>query len=76
MLNGLPVTGIARSVKEHQSSNPKRWTVTVVPKERAVQASSVLLDTVISASELMRQFLFSCRAALRDFTRKGLLLFK
>jgi hypothetical protein len=33
MLNGLPVTGMVRSVKEHQSSNPIRWTVTVVPKE-------------------------------------------
>jgi len=32
MLNGLPVTGMVRSVKEHQSSNPARWTVTVVPK--------------------------------------------
>jgi hypothetical protein len=33
MLNGLPVTGMVRSVKEHQSSNPMRWTVTVVPKQ-------------------------------------------
>ena len=33
MLNGLPVTGMVRSVKEHQSSNPTRWTVTVVPKQ-------------------------------------------
>jgi hypothetical protein len=33
MLNGVPVTGMVRSVKEHQSSNPTRWTVTVVPKE-------------------------------------------
>jgi hypothetical protein len=32
MLNGLPITGMVRSVKEHQSSNPIRWTVTVVPK--------------------------------------------
>ena len=33
MLNGLAVTGMVRSVKEHQSSNPVRWTVTVVPKQ-------------------------------------------
>ena len=28
MLNGLQVTGIVSSVKEHKSSNPTRWTVT------------------------------------------------
>jgi hypothetical protein len=33
MLNGLPVTGMVCSVKEHQSSNPMRWTVTVVAKQ-------------------------------------------
>jgi hypothetical protein len=33
MLNGLPVTGMVRSVKEHSSSNSTRWTVTVVPKQ-------------------------------------------
>jgi hypothetical protein len=33
MLNGLPVTGMVRSVKEHRSSNPTRWTVTVVRKQ-------------------------------------------
>ncbi len=33
MLNGMPVTGMVRSIKEHQSSNPTRWTVTVVPKQ-------------------------------------------
>jgi hypothetical protein len=33
MINGLPVTGMVRSVKEHQASNPMRWTVTVVPKQ-------------------------------------------
>jgi hypothetical protein len=33
MLNGIPVTGMVRSIKEHQSSNPTRWTVTVVPKQ-------------------------------------------
>jgi hypothetical protein len=33
MLNGAPVTGMVHSVKEHQSSNPTRWTVTVVPKQ-------------------------------------------
>ena len=33
MLNGLPITGMVRSVKEHQSSNPMRWTVTVIPKQ-------------------------------------------
>jgi hypothetical protein len=31
-LNGLPVTGMVRSVKEDKSSTPARWTVTVVPK--------------------------------------------
>jgi len=35
MLNGVPVTGMVRSVKEHQSSNPTCWTVTVVPISRA-----------------------------------------
>jgi hypothetical protein len=33
MLNGLRVTGMVRSVKEHKSSNPTRWTVTVIPKQ-------------------------------------------
>jgi hypothetical protein len=33
MLNGLPVTGMVRSVMEVKSSNPMRWTVTVVPKQ-------------------------------------------
>ena len=33
MLNGLPVTGMVRSVKEDRSSNPTRWTVTVIPKQ-------------------------------------------
>lgn len=33
MLNGLPVTGMVRSVKEDKSSAPTRWTVTVVPKQ-------------------------------------------
>ena len=32
MLNGMPVTGMVRSVMEVKSSNPIRWTVTVVPK--------------------------------------------
>jgi hypothetical protein len=30
MLNGLPVTGMVRSVKEH---HPMRWTITVVARE-------------------------------------------
>lgn len=30
MLNGLPVTGMVRSVREH---HPMRWTVTVAPKQ-------------------------------------------
>jgi hypothetical protein len=30
MLNGMPVTGMVRSVTEH---HPMRWTVTVVAKE-------------------------------------------
>jgi hypothetical protein len=33
MLNGLPVTGMVRSVKEHPSSSPARWTVTVASKQ-------------------------------------------
>jgi hypothetical protein len=33
ILNGLAVVGMVRSVKQHQSSNPTRWTVTVVPKQ-------------------------------------------
>jgi hypothetical protein len=33
MLKGLPVTGMVRSVMEVKSSNPMRWTVTVVPKQ-------------------------------------------
>jgi hypothetical protein len=33
MLKGLPVTGMVRSVMEVKSSNPTRWTVTVVPKQ-------------------------------------------
>ena len=33
MLNGLPVTGMVRAVKEHKSSDPMRWTVTVVSKQ-------------------------------------------
>jgi hypothetical protein len=33
MLNGLPVTGMVRSVMEVPSSNPTRWIVSVVPKQ-------------------------------------------
>jgi hypothetical protein len=33
MLNGLPVTGMVRSVMEVVSSNPTRWIVSVVPKQ-------------------------------------------
>jgi hypothetical protein len=33
MLNGLPVTGMVRSVMEVKSSNPLRWTVKVIPKQ-------------------------------------------
>jgi hypothetical protein len=33
MLNGLPVTGMVRSVSEHKSSSPMRWAVTVVPRQ-------------------------------------------
>ena len=33
VLNGLPVTGMVRSVKEDKSRTPTRWTVTVVPKQ-------------------------------------------
>jgi hypothetical protein len=34
MLNGLPVTGMVRPVMEVKSSNPMRWIVSVVPKQR------------------------------------------
>ena len=30
ILNGEPVTGMIRAVKQHSSSTPTRWTVTVV----------------------------------------------
>jgi hypothetical protein len=33
ILNGLLVTGMVRSVMEVKSSDPIRWTVTVVPKQ-------------------------------------------
>ena len=33
MLNGLPVTGMVRSVMEVKSSNHTRWIVSVVPKQ-------------------------------------------
>jgi hypothetical protein len=33
MVEGSPVTGLVRSVNEHESSNPKRWTITVVLKQ-------------------------------------------
>jgi hypothetical protein len=33
MLNGLPVTGIVRSVMEVASSRPTRWIVSVIPKQ-------------------------------------------
>jgi hypothetical protein len=33
ILNGLPVTGMVRSVMEVKSSNPTRWTVTVVSRQ-------------------------------------------
>ena len=32
MLNGMPVTGMVRSVMEIKSSYPMRWTVKVVSK--------------------------------------------
>jgi hypothetical protein len=35
MLNGLPVTGMVRSVKEDSSSSPMRWIVSLVPKPLA-----------------------------------------
>jgi hypothetical protein len=34
-LNGLPVTGMIRSVKEDKSSTATRWTMTVVSKQAA-----------------------------------------
>jgi hypothetical protein len=33
ILNGLPVSGLVRSVMEVKSSNPMRWIVSVVPEE-------------------------------------------
>jgi hypothetical protein len=33
MLNGLPVTGMIRAIKEDRSCTPTRWTVTLVPKQ-------------------------------------------
>jgi hypothetical protein len=33
MLNGLPVTGMVRSVREDASNTPMRWMVTVIPKQ-------------------------------------------
>jgi len=31
-VEGLPVTGLVRSVMEVQSSNPRRWLITVIAK--------------------------------------------
>jgi hypothetical protein len=31
-LNGLPVTGMVRSVREDASSTPMRWIISVAPK--------------------------------------------
>jgi hypothetical protein len=39
MLNGLPFTGMVRSVKEDKSTTPTRWTVTVVPKQGIAAAA-------------------------------------
>ena len=36
ILNGVPVTGMIRAVKEDKSSIPTRWTVTVVKLATAV----------------------------------------
>jgi hypothetical protein len=33
ILNGLPVSGLVRSVMEVKPSNPMRWIVSVVPEE-------------------------------------------
>ncbi len=33
ILNGMPVTGMVRSVKEDRSTTPMRWIVSVVPKQ-------------------------------------------
>ena len=33
ILNGVPVTGMIRSVQEDKSCSSKRWTVTVIPKQ-------------------------------------------
>ena len=33
VLNGMPVTGMVRSIKEDKSSIPTRWIVLVVPKQ-------------------------------------------
>ena len=51
ILNGLPVTGMVRSVKEHRSSGMTRWTVTVVPKQsERVSASRPLPSGGLSKS--------------------------
>jgi hypothetical protein len=33
ILNGLPVTGMVRSVKEDKSSSITRWTITIISKQ-------------------------------------------
>jgi hypothetical protein len=38
ILNGLPVTGMVRSVMEIKSSNPTRWIVSVIPKQQGIAA--------------------------------------
>jgi hypothetical protein len=40
MLNGFPVTGMVRSVREDRSSIPMRWIVSVVP-DRGIAAASL-----------------------------------
>jgi hypothetical protein len=49
VLNGFPVTGMIRSVKEDKCGIPTRWTVTVVPKQ------AVAYDRRDNARQLIRR---------------------
>jgi hypothetical protein len=49
VLNGFPVTGMIRSVKEDKCGIHTRWTVTVVPKQ------AVAYDRRDNARQLIRR---------------------
>jgi hypothetical protein len=38
-LGGTTIAGLVRSVSEHKSSIPARWTITIAPKTPAVRQS-------------------------------------